>query len=268
MPTSDITDFSTVDRTQDPDFYKRFLDLGNQVPEVAASKPVLLNELRTSPGSSVLDVACGLGADVREIATRVGPTGRVVGVDASEAMIVEARARSAGLEQPVTFEIGDIRNLRFEDETFDACRSERTLMHVPNAAVAFQEIVRVTRRGGRIAVFDFDWDTHAIDSPDRETTRKITRSFTDTMKSGWIGRQLPRLFKTNGMVDVSVAPRTISIDFEFFGLLIGGHLKKVQADEIVPKNRLDEWWTHLCRAAREGTFLCTFTAFIVAGTRS
>src|SRR5689334_23325809 len=95
MPTSDVTDFSTVDRTQDPDFYKRFLDLGNQVPEVAASKPILLNELRTSPGSRVLDVACGLGADVREIADLVGPTGRVVGVDASEAMIVEARARSA-----------------------------------------------------------------------------------------------------------------------------------------------------------------------------
>jgi ubiquinone/menaquinone biosynthesis C-methylase UbiE len=50
------------------------------------------------------------------------------------------------------------------------------LMHVPDAERAFTEMVRVIRRGGRLSVFDFDWETQIVDSPYTETTRLITNS--------------------------------------------------------------------------------------------
>jgi ubiquinone/menaquinone biosynthesis C-methylase UbiE len=109
-------------------------------------------------------------------------------------MILEARRRAVARGLPAEFEVVDAQALRFTDATFDACRTERMLMHVPDAERAFTEMVRVIRRGGRLSVFDFDWETQIVDSPYTETTRRITRSFCDNFKNGWIGRRLPRLF--------------------------------------------------------------------------
>jgi ubiquinone/menaquinone biosynthesis C-methylase UbiE len=116
------------------------------------------------------------------------PSGAVTGVDASETMIAEARRRTGGLGLPVAFEVGNATQLRFAENTFDACRTERMLMHIAEPARAFAEMVRVTKLSGRIAVFDFDWDTFVIDNPNRATTRRVVASFSDSIRSGWIGR--------------------------------------------------------------------------------
>ncbi|HTP19783.1 MAG TPA: hypothetical protein VMJ65_09275 [Solirubrobacteraceae bacterium] len=52
------------------------------------------------------------------------------------------------------------------------------------------------------AAFDFDWDTHIVDSFHEDRTRTVVRSFTDGLQHGWIGRQLPRLFREHGLTDV------------------------------------------------------------------
>jgi ubiquinone/menaquinone biosynthesis C-methylase UbiE len=134
--------FTEVDQTRDPSFFTRFLDAGNALPTIRASKPLLLDGLRLQGGETVLDAGCGMGADVFDIAQRVGKVGRVVGIDVSEVMIAEARRRAAALQLPIEFEVGDAQRLRFADATFDACRTERMLMHVPDAERAFTELVR------------------------------------------------------------------------------------------------------------------------------
>ena len=84
-------------------------------------------------------------------------------------------------------------DLRFATGSFDGCRAERVLMHVPDPIRALSEMLRVTKPGGRVSVFDFDWDTFVIDSPHSDTTRRVVSSFSDSIRNGWIGRQL-RLF--------------------------------------------------------------------------
>ena len=143
-------------------------------------------------------------------------------------MINTARDRASAQNMNVEFEVGDAQALRFADATFDACRTERMLMHVPDADRAFAKMVRVTRQGGRLSIFDFDWETQIVDSPYKETTRLITRSFCDSFKNGWIGRRLPRLFKHHGMKDISVTPQTIMISYPFLELLLGGHVTRAQ----------------------------------------
>ena len=61
------------------------------------------------------------------------------------------------------FEVGDAQALRFADGAFDAVRTERMLMHVPDADRAFAEMVRVLRPGGRLAVFDFELSAEDFD---------------------------------------------------------------------------------------------------------
>ena len=267
MTNEDVTLFTEVDRTGDPDFFIRFLDQGNANPYIQKSKPIILDGLRLREGSFVLDVGCGTGADVVDIARRVRSSGAVTGVDVSEAMVAEAQRRTAGLGLPVTFEVGNAMRLRFEDGAFDGCRTERMLMHVPEPTRAFSEMVRVTKTGGRISIFDFDWDTFIVDSPRRETTRRIVSSFCESMQSGWIGRQLRRMFLDRDMIEVAVVPHQCFIGFEFLGLLIGGHLTRAQRAGALDSTDVKGWWDELRDLDAAGRFLAGFTAFIVSGTK-
>ena len=151
-------------------------------------------------GESVLDAGCGPGDDLFDMVEHVGPGGRLVGLDASEVMIAEARRRAAQRSLPITFEVGEATALPFPDATFDVCRAARLLEHLPDPRGALSEMVRVTRPGGRIVVFDFDWDTLIIDHPDKETTRTVVLTYSDSIQNGWIGRQLPRLFESNAWI--------------------------------------------------------------------
>ena len=193
--------------------------------------------------------------------------GRVIGVDTSASLIAEATRRAQGRDLPVTFEVGDAQALRFPDHSFDAVRTERMLMHVPNAEQALSEMARVLRPGGRMAVQDFDWETQFCDSPYKEVTRKVALSFCDGMKNGWIGRRLPRCFGEVGMTGVSVSYRTITVTYDFLQLLLGGHIAQAVSAGVLTEPEANLWWTQLARADQNGTFLYGFTAFVVSGCK-
>jgi ubiquinone/menaquinone biosynthesis C-methylase UbiE len=267
MPSESVTSFTAVDHTADPNFFLRFLDEVNKLPGVTAWKSVITASLRLQPGTQVLDIGCGMGADAFELAARIGPDGLVTGVDFSETLIAEATRRAAARNIPAVFEVGDAQALRFPDSTFDAVRTERMLMHVPNAKQALSEMARVLRPGGRMAVHDFDWESQFCDSPYKETTRKIANSFCDGLKNGWIGRQLPRLFREVGMTDISISFRTVTPTYDFIQLLLGGHVASAVFTGALSKSEANQWWTHLAQANEQGTFLYGFTAFVVSGTK-
>ena len=127
-------------------------------------------------------------------------------------MVSAARQRSADSPFPVDFYQGDAEHLDVPDESFDGCRADRVLQHLSTPANAVSEMVRTLRAGGRLVVLEPDTGGLMIDAPDRAVTRKITEFRGDAVRSGWIGRQLPRLFKSARLVDVECSilpsPRT------------------------------------------------------------
>lgn len=266
MSSHDVTHFTEVDRTGDPAFFLHFLDEANKLSSVW--KQPILDGLRLRPGAQVLDVGCGMGADVFDLAAAVGESGHVTGVDFSETLIAEAVRRAANRNLPVSFEVGDAQALRFPDQSFDAVRAERMLMHVPNAEQALSEMVRVLRQGGSMAVHDLDWETQFCDSPYKDITRKIALSFCDGLKHGWIGRRLPRLFRDFGMTEIAVSYRTVTITYDFLQLLLGGHVAHAVSKGDLNEQEANLWWTNLAQANAQGTFLYGFTAFIVSGTKA
>lgn len=265
--THDLTLFRSVDHSRDPAFFVRFMDEGHRIPAIQASKRLIRERLNLRPGNAVLDVGCGPGTSLLEMAETVGASGWLVGLDASEAMIAEARRRAAASGVPVHFEVGDAQALRFPDRTFDVCHTERVLMHVPDVGRVLAEMVRVTRLGGRVVAFDFDWDTLIVDSPHRETTRTIVRTFSDTVRHGWIGRQLPRRFKEHGLSDISVDAVPVFVPYAFAELLLGAHCSKLQAAGTLAPEQVQAWWDELRAADARGMFLLGFTAFVVVGTK-
>jgi len=260
--------FTLVDRTKDPDFFIRFMDEAQRPPAIQASKRLMLERIALAPGAAVLDVGCGPGTGVFDMVELVGPTGRLVGLDASEVMLAEARRRAKEFQIPITFEVGDVQALHFPDDTFDVCRAERLLEHLPDPDRALTEMVRVTRPGGRVLVFDFDWDTLMIDHPDRETTRTFALSYTDSIRNGWIGRQLPRLFKEQHLEGISIDPVQVVVHYRLAELAFGSHLARLQTNGTLPSARAQQWWEYLQQADERGTLLISFTAFIVVGVKS
>lgn len=106
-------------------------------------------------GQTVLDIGCGAGMDLLLAARRVGPQGRALGVEMTEAMIDRARsaARAAGLSQ-VDVRKGDATALPLPDASVDVVISNGVLNLVPEKEKAFCEIVRVLRPGGRLQLAD------------------------------------------------------------------------------------------------------------------
>lgn len=267
MASEDATHFTRVDQTADPGFFIHFLDEANKLPGALAWKPTILDGLRLQPGSRVLDLGCGAGDDAFDLAGRVSPGGDVIGVDVSATLINEATRRAVGRDLAVTFEVGDAQSLRFSDGTFDAVRTERMLMHVPDPKQAFSEMARVLRPGGRIAVADLDWGTQFCDSPYRDTTHKIALSFCDGIKNGWIGRCLSRLLREIGMTDVSVSFSTLTVTYDFLQLLLGGHIVHAVSAGVLSEHEANLWWTHLAQANDRGIFLYGVTGFVACGIK-
>lgn len=129
-------------------------------------------------------------------------------------------------------------------------------------------MVRITRPGGRILVFDFDWDTLIIDHPDKDTTRTIILSYSDSIRNGWIGRQLPRLFKQQHLEVLSLDPVQVFVHYALAELFLGGHLTVLQANGTLAAERAKLWWEYLRQADEHGTLLISFTAFLIVGAKN
>lgn len=262
----DVSRFSSVDQQPNPAAFVGFLDIVNGLPDIQAIKERMIVRLDLGPGQRVLDVGCGTGDDVRRLAGVVAPSGRAVGVDLSQAMVHEARERTAGSDLPVEFHQGDLSHLDFPDATFDASRGERVLLHVPDAAAAVAEMARVTRPGGRVVVFDLDVGMVALDHPDLATTRRVMDALTEKVKNGYIGRQLPRLFRRAGLRDVEVEPASVIFPPLPF---MTGLLSAMLADspDIIDPADLPAWLAPLQEAEQAGHLFACFGGFTVSGTR-
>ncbi|WP_458232782.1 class I SAM-dependent methyltransferase [Roseateles sp. P5_E8] len=108
------------------------------------------------PGARVLDVAAGAGGQTLAIAERVGPSGEVMAVDLSPALVAlgEQRAQRAGLAQ-VRWQVGDGEDLGVEPASFDAVVCRLGLMLFPDPLQGLREMHRALRPGGRACTVVF-----------------------------------------------------------------------------------------------------------------
>ena len=113
----------------------------------------MLDDVRITDGSSVLDVAAGAGGQTLAAARRVGPTGRVLATDISPTILEYAAkvAADSGLDNVVTLEADGEDLSAVPEETFDAAISRVGLIYFPDQHGALTEICRTLRPGGRLS---------------------------------------------------------------------------------------------------------------------
>jgi ubiquinone/menaquinone biosynthesis C-methylase UbiE len=200
----ETSEFEDVDESGASSTYIDYLDVAKEIAGVATAKEMSVALMNIRPGDEVLDLGCGTGDISIRLGRVVGGNGRVVGVDYSESMVEVAQQRLNAESRAVSFEQGDIHELRFGDDEFDACRAERVFMHLENPTQALREMVRVTRPGGRLVVTDPDIESLAIDLSSSEFLQKISSILPTYVRHSRMGRSLRRRFAEAHLQQVKV----------------------------------------------------------------
>ena len=247
-----------------------FLDA--QAAQGRERKQQVYRLLHTQPGKHILDIGCGPGTDTLPLGQLVGPTGQVVGVDRDEPMIVEANSRAveAGVDEWVEHRVADADALPFADGTFDACHAERWFMHLPNPEEVFDEMVRVTKPGGWIAVVDADWATISTDTVEADVERRLTRFIAEVHTNPYGGRRLYRLFKERGMTDISLDVEAEVVTnlavARFFTVMDEREEMAVQAG-VISRDELERFNADLEKADKLDAFYASLNRVTIVGKK-
>jgi ubiquinone/menaquinone biosynthesis C-methylase UbiE len=188
-----------------------WLDRVADLAPLRAGKRRSYELLNVGPGDRVLDVGCGTGVDVLAIAAMVSPGGEALGIDCSAGVLAAAqRAAAAAAGVPARFAVADAAALPFPEASFHACRCDRTLQHLPDPASAVNEMARVTRPGGMVAISETRNHVAAIDPRGQSVLQQIlaldqARSQPAVAEPAmWVGFMLPLALNQAGLTEVRI----------------------------------------------------------------
>jgi len=261
-----------MNKAPDPASVIRTLDGFAEMEGLTAARNALFGDLCLQAGHHVLEAGCGPGTALPALLERVGPAGRVVGVDPTTAFIVEAQRRAAawGVAN-AEYREGDIREIPYPDGTFDATFCDKVLIHVGPTQQALREMARVAKPGGRVGALEWDLCALSLNSDEPELTAKLIDLGCKMQHRGWAGRALKDEFRAAGLRDIRFRPylaHTTDLDTGAgWRWLLKNRADRAVAKEVVDEATARRWLEHFEAMNRRGAFCCTIIVYTCAGTR-
>jgi SAM-dependent methyltransferase len=217
--------------------------------------------LQVERGSRMVDVGCGAGTAVAELAALGADA---VGIDAAPEAVAFARELHPGCR----FEVGDAQQLPFPDQSLDGYRAEKLYHALDDPDKACAEARRVLAPGGRIVLAGQDWELFAIDSDDPALTRTILTACADEMVNGRVARRYRTLLLDTGFEDVSCEVHTAVLTDPELALFTVTRLATGAARAgVVSEAQADVWLAEQRRRADRDRLLVTIPLFLAAGRR-
>ncbi|MEV6756710.1 methyltransferase domain-containing protein [Streptomyces sp. NPDC051214] len=248
-----------VGKHRDTEALLAVLDAADQMPNAGLLRARSYELLSLVPGSTVVDVGCGGGRAVAELAERGV---RAVGVDPDPPMLAAARERWPAAE----FWEAGAEDLPFTDASVRGYRADKVfhVLRQPERAVA--EARRVLCPGGRIVLVGQDWDAIMVDSDDAALTRTIVHARADLLGTPRAGRQYRSLLLDGGFHDVTVEVHTSVFTDPAMLPLLDRLAEPVCTSGAVGRDQADEWLAEQRRRAEAGRLLIAMPFFVAAAS--
>ena len=243
-----------IDAADDPEALLSFLDEAAEVPAIQKAKRRATDAMSVGPGDRVLEVGCGTGVDLPALVTAVKPGGRVVGIDASDMAISHASRRVAAAPEAEVL-VADAHQLPFPADSFEACRVDRTMLHLADPQRALSEFLRVLVAGGRLVINESGSRLEGSASVvGTDVHRAVVEAHSrEHERVAHIRMFLPLLIPRAGFVDLRVDTEAAeSGDFDSADRLLrlrSGAADAVEAGTVSPDAA--EKWLAAVRAAME-----------------
>ena len=184
--------------------------LQRQAQELAHESRWLFDQIGVAAGAQVVEIGCGPHGCLELLAERVGPSGRVVGVERSPDAVELARKMIAERRlKRVEVICGDAQSVDLPRGGFDLATARLVLVNVPEPRQIVAQAVALVRPGGWVAFHEADWAAHVCDPPSDAWTAFVELFVKYSERNGidpFIGRKLPRLLREAGLDDVHVNP--------------------------------------------------------------
>jgi len=226
--------------------------------------------LAPGPGERLLEVGSGTGLLCRLMAAHIAPGGFITGVDISSDFNLIARELNDKSDTAgwVQFTTGKAEQLPFLSNSFDGAWAARLMLHAAEPDATVDEMLRVIRPGGRVVLMDWDFETVAVDHPDRELTRRVLHWRTDHHGGdNWSGRKLLARLIAAGLKNPSVTPVTVIARDESAALTLSfWRAAEVARDaEAITSDEHDAWVSELKARIDGGAFFASMVYFVVKG---
>jgi ubiquinone/menaquinone biosynthesis C-methylase UbiE len=180
--------------------------LRKQPHELAPDSRRLLDQLNIRPGDRAIDIGCGPQGILDLLSERVGPNGKVVGVERSESTLQLARQFIAEHNlRNVEVWLADAKASGLPRASFDVVHARLVLVNVPEPHRVVEEMIALARPGGIVASHEADWGAFACDPPSPAWDR-LLEIFEDYSRNNGIdlcvGRKTHQMFRAAGLTDI------------------------------------------------------------------
>lgn len=165
---------------------------------LSCGNPTALASLKR--GETVLDLGSGAGFDCFLAASRVGQNGKVIGIDMTPEMVKKAKenAKKNGVGN-IEFRLGEIENLPVEDNSVDVVISNCVINLSADKSRVFQEVYRVLKPGGRIAISDI-----ALKKQLPQKVRQSIRAYVGCVGGAMLIDEYERMVEESGLKEIKI----------------------------------------------------------------
>jgi SAM-dependent methyltransferase len=238
-----------------------------QMPTYQAMFRTVIDTMAPRPGESIIEIGCGAGSLVRQLARRLGKANAITAADVNPFLLREAAqlTEEEGLADQIEFIEGNAEALPFENSSFD-CIYSVTVFEECDADRAIGEAMRVLRPGGRIGLA-----VRALDMPQwwnmtlpEAILRKVEAPPHSVGPAGVADRSLYRRMREAGLVDLVCFPFLVTLDRP------GGPIWRNREDHVLSQlspEELAAWHAERNRAEREGLLFMAHPLHCAVGTK-
>lgn len=235
------------------------LEVRGKHPRFVEMMREYLDAMEVDTARSVLDLGCGTGIATRAIAHRPGFSGRVMGIDKSQHLVMTATrlADEEGINSKVEFRAGDSHSLELGDAEFDAVVAHTLFSHLDDPRSVLREIVRVVKPGGKVGIFDGDYASLTFATEDPAEGKATDELIHDAIVTNpRVMRQMPQLLREANLELVAAFPYVVAEtgQADFWESAIQSLEKLLPKSGAMTEAQAARWVAGMLQRSEQGTF--------------